>query len=157
MVCEKHCCRTGQGTHREGYTFTGWYADRGLTERITEIQMTSNKTVYAGWETTGVPPWLNGRDHFAYVIGYADGTVRPLDYISRAEVVTILFRLLDPEIRAEYLTTANPFVDVNEDLWCNTAISTLARLGIVNGRTPESFDPYASITRAEFAAICGPV
>lgn len=139
---------------REGYTFTGWYADRGLTERITEIQMTSNKTVYAGWETTGVPPWLNGRDHFAYVIGYADGTVRPLDYISRAEVVTILFRLLDPEIRAEYLTTANPFVDVNEDLWCNTAISTLARLGIVNGRTPESFDPYASITRAEFAAIC---
>ena len=69
---------------REGYTFTGWYADEELTERITEIKMTSNKTVYAGWEATGVPDLLNGRDHFAYVIGYADGTVRPLDNISRA-------------------------------------------------------------------------
>ena len=50
---------------REGYTFTGWYADEELTERITEIKMTSNKTVYAGWEATGVPDLLNGRDHFA--------------------------------------------------------------------------------------------
>ena len=139
---------------REGYTFTGWYADEELTERITEIRMTSNKTVYAGWEATGVPDLLNGDDHFAYVIGYADGTVRPLDNISRAEVATIIFRLLDPEVRDEYLTTTNTFEDVNEGMWCNTAISTLARLGIVYGRTSTFFDPDASITRAEFAAIC---
>ena len=139
---------------REGYTFTGWYADEELTERITEIKMTSNKTVYAGWEATGVPDLLNGRDHFAYVIGYADGTVRPLDNISRAEVATIIFRLLDPEVRDEYLTTTNTFKDVNEGMWCNTAISTLARLGIVYGRSAQIFDPDASITRAEFAAIC---
>lgn len=139
---------------REGYTFTGWYADEELTERITEIKMTSNKTVYAGWEATGVPDLLNGRDHFAYVIGYADGTVRPLDNISRAEVATIIFRLLDPDVRDEYLTTNNTFEDVNEGMWCNTAISTLARLGIVYGRTSTFFDPDASITRAEFAAIC---
>ena len=139
---------------REGYTFTGWYADKGLSERITEIKMTANKTVYAGWEATGVPSWLNGKDHFAYVIGYSDGTVRPLDHISRAEVGTIVFRLLDPEIRNENLTTANTFEDVDEGMWCNTAISTLARLGIVNGRSAQVFDPDASITRAEFAAIC---
>lgn len=139
---------------REGYTFTGWYADEELTERITEIKMTSNKTVYAGWEATGVPDLLNGDDHFAYVIGYADGTVRPLDNISRAEVATIIFRLLDPDVRDEYLTTNNTFEDVNEGMWCNTAISTLARLGIVYGRTSTFFDPDASITRAEFAAIC---
>lgn len=139
---------------REGYTFTGWYADKGLSERITEIKMTANKTVYAGWEATGVPSWLNGKDHFAYVIGYSDGTVRPLDHISRAEVATIVFRLLDPEIRNENLTTANTFEDVDEGMWCNTAISTLARLGIVNGRSAQVFDPDASITRAEFAAIC---
>ena len=139
---------------REGYTFTGWYADEELTERITEIRMTSNKTVYAGWEATGIPELLNGDDHFAYVIGYADGTVRLLDNISRAEVATIIFRLLDPDVRDEYLTTNNTFEDVNEGMWCNTAISTLARLGIVYGRSTQVFDPDASITRAEFAAIC---
>ena len=84
---------------REGYTFTGWYADKELTDRITSIKMTSDKTVYAGWEPTGVPEWLNGDDHFAYVIGYTDGTVRPLRNISRAEVAAIFFRLLNEDIR----------------------------------------------------------
>lgn len=139
---------------REGYTFTGWYADKELTERITEIKMTSDKTVYAGWEPTGVPDWLNGKDHFAYVVGYTDGTVRPLNNISRAEVATIFFRLLNEDIREENLTTSNTFADVNEGMWCNTAISTMAKLGVVKGRSPEHFDPDAPITRAEFAAIC---
>lgn len=139
---------------REGYTFTGWYADEELTERITEIRMTSDKTVYAGWEPTGVPDWLNGADHFAYVIGYTDGTVRPLNNISRAEVASIFFRLLKEDIREENLTADNTFTDVHEGMWCNTAISTMEKLGIVKGRSREHFDPNAPITRAEFAAIC---
>ena len=139
---------------REGYTFTGWYADKGLTERITSIKMTSNKTVYAGWELTGVPDWLNGKDHFAYVIGYDDGMVRPLDNISRAEVATIFFRLLKPEVRDQYLTTTNNFTDVNEGDWYNTAISTMTSLGILKGRTDTAFEPNVPITRAEFAVIC---
>ena len=116
--------------------------------------MTSDKTVYAGWEPTGVPEWLNGDDHFAYVIGYTDGTVRPLSNISRAEVAAIFFRLLNEDIREKNLTTINTFDDVNEGMWCNMAISTIAKLGIVKGRTAERFDPNAPITRAEFAAIC---
>lgn len=139
---------------REGYTFTGWYADKELTDRITSIKMTSDKTVYAGWEPTGVPEWLNGDDHFAYVIGYTDSTVRPLSNISRAEVAAIFFRLLNEDIREKNLTTINTFDDVNEGMWCNMAISTIAKLGIVKGRTTEHFDPNAPITRAEFAAIC---
>lgn len=139
---------------REGYTFTGWYDDRDLTRRVTEIKMTGNKTVYAGWEPTGVPDWLNGKDHFAYVVGYADDTVRPLADISRAEVAAIFFRLLNEDIREENLIAVNTFSDVNEGMWYNTAISTMAKLGIVKGRSPASFDPDASITRAEFAAIC---
>ena len=139
---------------REGYTFTGWYADKELTDRITSIKMTSDKTVYAGWEPTGVPEWLNGDDHFAYVIGYTDGTVRPLSNISRAEVAAIFFRLLNEDIREENLTSANTFTDVNDGMWCNMSISTIAKLGIVKGRTAERFDPNAPITRAEFAAIC---
>lgn len=139
---------------RQGYTFTGWYADEDLTDRITQVKMTRDKTVYAGWEPTGVPDWLNGADHFAYAIGYADGTVRPLHNISRAEVATIFFRLLDSDIRTENLTADNPFADVWEEMWCNTAVSTMSRLGIIQGRSPERFDPNAPITRAEFAAIC---
>ena len=139
---------------RESYTFTGWYADKALTDKITNVKMTGNKTVYAGWEATGVPDMLNGDDHYAYVVGYSDGTVRPNANISRAEVATIFFRLLKEEVRDGNLTTENIFADVTNGQWHNKAVSTMAKLGIVKGRHADSFDPDASITRAEFAAIC---
>lgn len=139
---------------REGYVFAGWYADEELTEPATSVKMTKNETVYALWRPATVPDLLNGSDHFAYVVGYPDGTVRPMNNISRAQVATIFFRLLQPQVRAENLTTENTFTDVNEGMWCNTAVSTMAKLGIVLGRTPERFDPDAAITRAEFAVIC---
>lgn len=139
---------------RESYTFTGWYADKALTQKITSVTMNSDKTVYAGWEATGVPDKLNGDDHFAYVVGYSDSTVRPNANISRAEVATIFFRLLKSDIRDGNLTADNDFSDVSDGQWHNKAISTMAKLGIVKGRRADSFDPDASITRAEFAAIC---
>lgn len=139
---------------RESYTFTGWYADKALTQKITSVTMNSDKTVYAGWEATGVPDKLNGDDHFAYVVGYSDGTVRPNANISRAEVATIFFRLLKSDIRDGNLTADNDFSDVSNGQWHNKAVSTMAKLGIVKGRRADSFDPDASITRAEFAAIC---
>ena len=139
---------------RESYTFTGWYADKALTQKITSVTMNSDKTVYAGWEATGVPDKLNGDDHFAYVIGYPDGKVHPKGNISRAETATIFFRLLKADIRDGNLTADNGFSDVADGQWHNKAISTMAKLGIVKGRRADSFDPDASITRAEFAAIC---
>ena len=139
---------------RESYTFTGWYADKALTDKITNVKMTGNKTVYAGWEATGVPSMLNGDDHYAYVVGYSDGTVRPNANISRAEVATIFFRLLKEEVRDGNLTAENTFADVTDGQWHNKAISTMAKLSIVKGRRADRFDPDASITRAEFAAIC---
>lgn len=139
---------------RESYTFTGWYADKALTQKITSVTMNSDKTVYAGWEATGVPDKLNGDDHFAYVVGYSDSTVRPNANISRAEVATIFFRLLKADIRDGNLTADNDFSDVSDGQWHNKAISTMAKLGIVKGRRADRFDPDASITRAEFAAIC---
>ena len=139
---------------RESYTFTGWYADKELTQKISSIKMTSDKTVYAGWKATGVPDMLNGDDHYAYVIGYPDGNVRPQGNISRAEVATIFFRLLKTEVRDGNLTAENTFTDVTDGQWHNKAISTMAKLGIVKGRRADRFDPDASITRAEFAAIC---
>ena len=139
---------------RESYTFTGWYADKALTQKITTVTMNSDKTVYAGWEATGVPDKLNGDDHFAYVIGYPDGKVHPEGNISRAETATIFFRLLKADIRDGNLTADNDFSDVSNGQWHNKAISTMAKLGIVKGRRADRFDPDASITRAEFAAIC---
>ena len=139
---------------RESYTFTGWYADKALTDKITNVKMTSNKTVYAGWTATNVPDMLNGDDHYAYVVGYSDGTVRPNANISRAEVATIFFRLLKEEVRDGNLTNENTFADVTDGQWHNKAISTMAKLGVVKGRNAEAFDPDAPITRAEFATIC---
>ena len=139
---------------REGYAFTGWYADEALTEKITNVRMNSARTVYAGWNASIVPDMLNGDDHFAYVIGCSDGLVRPTANISRAEVATIFFRLLKDDIRDENLTSYNIFDDVTEGMWCNKSISTMAKLGIVKGRSTNRFDPNANITRAEFAAIC---
>lgn len=139
---------------RESYTFTGWYADKALTQKITSVTMNGDKTVYAGWEATGVPDKLNGDDHFAYVIGYPDGKVHPEGNISRAETATIFFRLLKADIRDGNLTADNEFSDVSDGQWHNKAVSTMAKLGIVKGRRADSFDPNASITRAEFAAIC---
>ena len=139
---------------RESYTFTGWYADKALTDKITNVKMTGNKTVYAGWEATGVPDKLNGDDHFAYVIGYPDGKVHPEGNISRAETATIFFRLLKADIRDGNLTADNEFSDVSDGQWHNKVVSTMAKLGVVKGRRADRFDPDASITRAEFAAIC---
>ncbi len=104
-------------------------------------------------ERSEVPEMLNGDDHFAYIIGRDDGLVHPEASITRAEVTTIFFRLLDPSVRDANLSYTNNYTDVSEDMWYNTAISTMTKLGIVNGRTATTFDPNAYITRAEFAAI----
>ena len=97
---------------------------------------------------------LNDADHFAYVIGYEDGTVRPLNNISRAEVATIFFRLMTDDYRQANWSTVNSFSDVKEGDWYNNAISTCARAGALKGRGDGSvFDPNANITRAEFAVI----
>lgn len=100
-----------------------------------------------------VPPMLNGDDHYAYIIGYEDGTVRPNGQITRAEVATIIFRLLKPEVRDGNLTDVNSFTDVNEGDWYNIAISTLVKLGIIEGRSDTIYDPNAAITRAKFATL----
>ena len=139
---------------RVGYTFTGWYADKELTDKITSVKMTSDKTVYAGWQATDVPNYLNNENHFAYIVGYEDGTVRPNANISRAEVAAIFFRLLKDDVRDDNLTANSVFTDVAFGKWYNKSISTMAKIGIVKGRTANAFAPNAPITRAEFAAIC---
>ena len=104
--------------------------------------------------SSSTPDRLNDEDHFAYVIGYKDGNVRPYGLISRAETTTIFFRLLKDSVRDGNLLTSNTYTDVPDNYWANTAISTMTGLGIVQGRSTTTFDPKAPITRAQFAAIC---
>nr|WP_215706172.1 MULTISPECIES: S-layer homology domain-containing protein [Butyricicoccus] len=100
-----------------------------------------------------VPTGLNGDDHYAYIVGYPDSTVRPQNGITRAEVATIFFRLLTDETRNANSTKTNSYSDVAAGAWYNHAVSTLSAMGIVKGDSQGKFNPNAPITRAEFAAI----
>ena len=96
---------------------------------------------------------LNKTDHFAYIKGYQDGTVRPNNPITRAQVATIFYRLLDETSRVIYFQETNDFTDVTDSYWANKAISTLSNAGIITGFNDGTFRPNAYITRAQFAAI----
>ena len=113
---------------------------------IPDIPVTPAEPVYE-------PNWLNTTEHFGYIIGYEDGTIKPDASITRAEVATIFFRLLTDEARDKFWTETNSYSDVAETAWYNNAISTLSRMGILGGYEDGTFRPNASITRAEFAKI----
>ena len=96
---------------------------------------------------------LNDVDHFAYILGYEDDTVRPLENITRAEVATIYFRLMTDVFRILNWSTTNDYSDVNEGDWHNNAISTATAAGIIFGYDDGTYRPNQFITRAEFAAF----
>ena len=100
-----------------------------------------------------VPTGLNGKDHYAYIIGYGNNDVRPQNNITRAEVATIFFRLLTDETREANMTKSNGYNDVKDGDWFCCAVSTLSKMGIIKGYEDGSFKPNDPISRAEFAAI----
>ena len=147
---------------KEGYEFAGWYSDKGLTTKVTQVTLNGNTTVYAKWIVSGDSPVVVKPDykpeiltdeHYAYIVGRDGGMIAPQSDITRAEVATIIYRLLDEDVRNNAKTNENVFTDVNENDWFNTAVSTLASLQLVNGRTADTFAPNSSITRAELATI----
>ncbi|MCI7712271.1 MAG: S-layer homology domain-containing protein [Clostridiales bacterium] len=96
---------------------------------------------------------LNETNHYAYIIGRKDGLVHPEANITRGEVATIYFRMLTDESRNELWSQSNPYTDVQPDTWCNAAVSTMTRAGVIQGFSDGTFRPYAPITRAQFATI----
>lgn len=151
-------------TTREGYKFDGWHLDKECTQKVEQIKITENITLYAKWTEledgeTDKPinpnykPDILRDDHIAYIVGREDGYIRPNANLTRAEAATVFFRLLDEDIRKAAMTDDNVFTDVNEDHWFNIAVSTLANLEIVNGRTGDTFAPNEPITRAELTTI----
>ena len=151
---------------KEGYTFSGWKIGTADAENfkmpahdvIIEGTFAKNSSGHHHRKPTvtipdKVPTGLNGNDHYAYIVGYPDKTVRPQNGITRAEVATIFFRLLTDETRNANSTKSNSYSDVAAGAWYNHAVSTLSAMGIVKGDSNGKFNPNAPITRAEFAAI----
>lgn len=167
------------GFTRAGYDFLGWAtaADGNVAYHDQQsLSITQDTTLYAVWKqqpnqggsggghhTSGSgtqekpdetpPTTLNDTDHYAYIVGYEDGTIRPNGHITRAEAATVFFRLLTDEARDANLTDRSPYPDVSAGAWYNKAIATLSRMGILSGYEDGSFRPNATVTRAEFAAM----
>lgn len=167
------------GFTRAGYDFLGWAtaADGNVVYHDQQsLSITQDTTLYAVWKQqpnqggsggghhnsgSGTqekpdetpPTTLNDTDHYAYIVGYEDGTIRPNGHITRAEAATVFFRLLTDKARDANLTDRSPYPDVSAGDWYNKAIATLSRMGILSGYEDGSFRPNATVTRAEFAAM----
>lgn len=166
---------------KSGARFDGWYSADG-TLLSTDLKFVPTRVDGAVWQGTTyyarfsarrrpstpptpakpdetkptlapIPEMLNGEDHYAYLLGYEDGTVRPNGNISRAEVATVLFRLLKDDVRTQNLTKDNAYSDVSGTAWYAAAVSTLSKMGVISGYPDGTFRPNAPITRAEFAAM----
>ena len=145
-----------------GYIFDGWYTDKTFRHRYDfSTPLTEDITIYAKWFLIVLPgvtvkkntPKLNTADHFAYVQGYPDGTVKPAGNITRAETAAILFRLMDDASRKTYYSTKSGFRDVASGSWYNTYVATLNNAGVITDSANGYFRPNEAITRAELAAM----
>ena len=145
-----------------GYIFDGWYTDKTYrTPYNFATVLTQDTTIYAKWFLIALPgvtikkttPKLNTSDHFAYVQGYPDGTVKPAGNITRAETAAILFRLMDEGSRKTYYSTKSGFRDVATGSWYNTYVATLNNAGVITDSSNGYFRPNEAITRAELAAM----
>lgn len=166
------------GFTRAGYGFLGWATEEDgkvVYHDQQSLSITQDTTLYAVWKqqpnqggsggghhnSGGTqekpdetpPTTLNDTDHYAYIVGYEDGTIRPNGHITRAEAATVFFRLLTDKARDANLTDRSPYPDVSAGAWYNKAIATLSRMGILSGYEDGSFRPNATVTRAEFAAM----
>ncbi|MDD3879058.1 MAG: S-layer homology domain-containing protein [Syntrophomonas sp.] len=158
---------SGYTPTKDGYTFTGWYSDKALTEKITSIRLTKNTTIYAGWNRTNhqTGVWDNPftdvseNDWFyedvvlcnelGLMRGTSDTTFSPYVTTSRGMIVTILYRIENEPV----VSGACPFNDVKAGSYYEKAITWAAANGIVGGYGDAKFGPDDNITREQMAAI----
>lgn len=148
---------------KSGATFEGWYADKGLTKKITSVKLDANTTVYAKWTeapVSGLPfgdvksaDWFYNDVKYVYEKGMMAGTAAdvfaPNATTTRAMIVTILYRLEG----SPAVTGTSAFVDVPAGQWYTDAVNWAAANQIVKGTSATTFAPNASITREQMAAI----
>lgn len=148
---------------KSGATFEGWYADKGLTKKITSVKLDANTTVYAKWTeapVSGLPfgdvksaDWFYNDVKYVYEKGMMAGTAAdvfaPNATTTRAMIVTILYRLEG----SPAVTGTSSFVDVPAGQWYTDAVNWAAANQIVKGTSATTFAPNDSITREQMAAI----
>lgn len=148
-------------TKKDGYSFDGWYTEKELTNKVTQVKITGNIAVYAKWvegnngetEEPNYKPDIFTDEHYAYIIGRDGGYVYPNAYLTRAEASEMIYRLIAADLREAISSRENDFGDVSEDDWFNVSVSTLAKMGVIKGRDDGVFAPNDNITRAEFTVI----
>ena len=128
-------------------------SDNTFRYKLNDNTKADNYKIEVAFGKLVVKQLLEKEEHFNYVVGYPDGTIRPEGKITRAEVAAIFFRLLTDDARAEFDCRDNDFTDVEDGAWYNRSISTLAKAGILSGYLDGTFKPNAPITRAEMASI----
>ena len=151
---------------RHGYTFIGWYSDQSLTNQISEVSLTKNMTVYAGWRAdenldivvnpftdVSEKDWFYNDAMFVYKNGLMLGTSKtlfgPHGTVTRGMMATILWRMegsLAPK-------GENSFTDVEAGRWYADAITWTAENGIFAGYSKDKFGPDDPITREQLTAI----
>ena len=151
---------------RHGHTFIGWYSDQSLTNQISEVSLTKNMTVYAGWRAdenldivvnpftdVSEKDWFYNDAMFVYKNGLMLGTSKtlfsPHGTVTRGMMATILWRMegsLAPK-------GENSFTDVEAGMWYTDAITWTAENGIFAGYSKEKFGPDDPITREQLTAI----
>lgn len=126
------------------------------TDKVSFRTGTADLTVYVENTRAEAGAELNRENHFAYVNGYPDGLVRPENNITRAEVATILYRLMEESSVEKFYKASCGFYDVAADAWYSTYVSTLDNAGVITDSTSGYFRPNEAITRAELAAMLAP-
>lgn len=156
---------------RDGYDFGGWYADKDLTQRITEIKLSGSKTVYADWKKrepnepdavknpfadVNAGDWFYRDVLFSYEKGLMSGmdaaAFAPYANTTRAQIAVIFYRMEgSPAVEGE-----NSFTDVvcgSGTAWFYDAVTWAQQNGIMGGYGNSSFAPNDPITREQLAAI----
>lgn len=156
---------------RDGYDFGGWYADKDLTQRITEIKLSGSKTVYADWKKrepnepdavknpfadVNAGDWFYRDVLFSYEKGLMSGmdaaAFAPYANTTRAQIAVIFYRMEgSPAVEGE-----NSFTDVvrgSGTAWFYDAVTWAQQNGIMGGYDNSSFAPNDPITREQLAAI----
>ena len=151
---------------RHGYTFIGWYSDHNLTNQVSEVSLTKNMTVYAGWRADENPDivvnpftdvsekdWFYNDAMFVYKNGLMLGTSKtlfsPHGTVTRGMMATILWRMegsLAPK-------DENSFTDVEAGMWYADAITWTTANGIFAGYSKDKFGPDDPVTREQLTAI----
>ncbi|NLY71381.1 MAG: S-layer homology domain-containing protein [Clostridiales bacterium] len=143
---------------KSGYKFSKWDPllpddDKTITSSATYTAIFTKVKRSSSSRSSELSVMLNKEDHFAYIVGYPDGTVRPESYTTREEVAAVFYRLLTDSYRNSYKTTSNDFLDVESTRWSAKHIGTLAACKIICGYADGTFRPKDFVTRAELATI----